>query len=259
MPQRKVLQEKESQQSVDLTKNDSEEGTSKEILKVLKSFRNEFRSEILELKKENKKFNEKIIEIDNKIKNVCDNHNVLDNKIDNLNHQINFLQQRDFKNDLLITGLPIITGESLIDTVIQYLNKLHKNFNNTNIEFAYRFKSPVSHQQHQNTCLPVVVRFSNYSVKKEVLSKQKELGPVDQQIEGGSTSNSTIRKTYSQQRLTPCNYQLLQKARDFKQKSDFKFAWVSDSFNIFIQKDESSEAIKIVSLKQLEDFQRTTT
>lgn len=199
----------------------------------MKSFRNEFRSEILELKNENKKFNEQLIEINNKIKNVSENHNVLEKNVDNLNHQIKYLQQRDWKNNLLITGLHIIAGESLIDTVLQYLNKLHKNLNNTNIEFVYRLKSPVLPKQNHNTCLPVVVRFSTYAIKKNVLLKQKELGPVIQQPECGSSSKSTIRKMYCQQRLTPSNYQLLQKARDFKKESNYKFAWVSESYNIY--------------------------
>lgn len=43
--------DKVSNQTVDLTKSESEEkGISNEILKILKSFRSEFRTEILELK-----------------------------------------------------------------------------------------------------------------------------------------------------------------------------------------------------------------
>lgn len=250
MPQTKVPQTKVPQESVDLTKTDSEErGVSQEILTILKSFRSEFRSEILELKNDSKKYNKKLVEIDDKIKIVCDNHNVLDKKMDGLNFQVNYLQQKEFKNDLLITGLPSATDEPLIDTVLKYLKKLDKNTNNQNIEYVYRFKS-----HKQNNSVPVVVRFTTYTIKKQLLMKQKELGPVINQNEDGNSSNAVVRKIYCQQRLTSSNFQLLQKARDIKKKIGFKFVWVSDSFNIFIQKEEKGEAIKIVSLKQLDDF-----
>lgn len=85
--------------------------------------------------------------------------------------------------------------------------------------------------------------------------KQKELGPVIQQSEDGN--GATIQKIYCQQRLTPSNYQLLQKARIFKKEFGFKFVWVSYSHNIFMQKEEKGEAVKIVSLKQLEDMKLT--
>lgn len=85
------------------------------------------------------------------------------------------------------------------------------------------------------------------------------MGPVIQQNEDGNNSSDTIRKIYCPKRLTTSNYQLLQKAGDFNKEFGFKFAWVSDSFNIFIQKEEKSEVIKIVSLKQLEDLKPNTT
>lgn len=120
----------------------------------------------LELKNENKKFNKKLLEVDEKIKNVCENHSALDSKVDVLNHKINYLQQKELNNDLLITGLLSTSGEHLVDTVLKYFKKLDKSITNTNIEYVYRFKSPVLGKTNHNNCPPVVVRFSTYSVKK---------------------------------------------------------------------------------------------
>lgn len=246
--------------TVDLT---SETAISKEILKVLKSFRTELRGEIqefrTELRGEVQEFkiqNEKIIKktaaLEKNIKIVDEKYKHLSEEVEALQSKVNYLQQKEFINDLLITGLPVNKTKPLIDTVTEYIKILDKDFVGHQIDFVYRFNR--SHQPNTNTIAPVIVRFKENIVKRKILQLQKGVGPVLQNQIICDGSSSSTAKVISQQRLTPSNYKLLQRARQFKQEFGYKFVWITDSYNIFLQKEEKSDSIKITSLSQLQQL-----
>lgn len=239
-----------SDKLVDLTAEDHT--VSQEILKTLKSFRSEFKSEIQELKNQNAKFLKKTTELDAKITAVDKKYIKLHQEVDALHSKVNYLEQKELVKDILITGLPELVGKQTKDSVIQHLKILDNQFNSSCIDFVYRFNSA----SHTNTkqISPVVVRFNNYEIKKELLHKQKNFGPVLQsQLSGDKTHT---KKIIIQQRLTHTNYQLLKSTRDLKFKAGYKFCWVSESCAIFLQKDEKSRAEKIVSTEQLHLLQQ---
>lgn len=237
--------------TVDLTKSTEEIGISNEILKTLNSFRNEFKNEISDLKKLNIRFNKKTKELEDKIITVDVNQKKTDDEVTILKSRVDSFQQKELKNDILITGLPLLVGQQLKETVLVYIKVLDSGVNEEHIDFVFRFKSPSSiTNTNTSNISPVVVRFQNYCTKKSLLDKQKTTGPVMQsQL---TNDNTNTKKIILQQRLTPMNFQLLQKAREHKIKTGYKFVWVSESFSIFMQKDEKSKSIKIESISQLE-------
>lgn len=229
-------------------------GISQEILRTLNTFRNEFKNEISDLKKLNNRFNKKAKELEDKITTVDLNQKKTDEEVNILKSRVDIFQQKELKNDILITGLPVITGQQLNETVLVYLKVLDSGINETHVDFVFRFNSPLSSSTNTNesNISPVVVRFQNYCTKKSLIDKQKTTGPVMQsQL---TNDNNNTRKIILQQRLTPMNFQLLQKAREHKIKAGYKFVWVSESLSIFMQKDEKSKSIKIVSASQLEQL-----
>lgn len=239
-----------SDKLVDLTEQE-DPVISQEILKTLRSFRNEFKTEIQDLKNQNSKFLKKTVELDAKITAVDKKQTKLHQEFDILHSKVNFLEQKELVKDLLITGLPDLAGKSTKETVVHYIQFLDKQFDLSKIEFVFRFKT------NTNTKIisPIVVRFNSYDLKKELLNKQKIAGPVLQSQISGDQSHT--KKIIIQQRLTQTNYQLLKSTRDLKFKAGYKFCWVAESCSIFLQKDEKSRAIKIVSLQDLHRLQQS--
>lgn len=245
-----------SNKLVDLTKEEAgDPDVTKEILKTLRSFRNEFKSEIQELKNQNSKFIKKINELDAKIVAVDKKQVKLHQEVEILHSKVNCLEQKELLKDILITGLPELAGKQTKDSVVQYLQILDKQFDSTSIEFVYRFKSATHPETNTKIILPIVVRFNNYDTKKGLLNKQKVAGPVLQNQFNGNKTNT--KKIIIQQRLTHINYQLLINTRDLKHKAGYKFCWVSESCCIFLQKDEKSRAVKIGSLQELHRVQES--
>lgn len=253
--------------TVDLT---SEGSISNEILKVLnlfrtefigeiQEFRREFRGEVQELKDQNEKIIKKTAMLEKNIKTVDEKYKNLPQEVETLEAKVNYLQQKELVNDLVITGLPVNKSRPLIETVSEYIQKIDKDFDSHQVDFVYRFnRINQSSSTNTNTILPVVVRFSNNSTKRKLLHLQKGVGPVLQnQLIRDDNTISTTAKIILQQRLTPSNYKLLQKARQAKKDLGYKFVWITDSYNIFLQKDEKAESIKIISLNQIQQLNPT--
>lgn len=180
-------------------------------------------------------------------------------EVDALKSKVNHFQQKELINDILITGLPVNKEKSLLETVIQYIKIFDKELGSTQIEFAYRFKRNQSSSTNTNTLAPVIVRFTDFSTKHKLLQLQKRVGPILQnQVVGGDATSTNTAKVFSQQRLTPSNFELLQKARQTKQDLGYKFVWITESYNIFLQKDEKTGSIKVTSLNQLQQLHPTT-
>lgn len=255
-------------ETVDLT-HTKEEGTSQEILKVLKSFRTEFRGEIQEFRNEMrgevqalKVQNDKIIKktslLEKNIKEVDEKYQHLPEEVEVLKSKVSHFEQKELVNDILITGLPVNQAKPLLETVVNYLNILDTELISTQIEFVYRFKRNNQTSSSNNiTSSPVIVRFTSYKSKQNLLQQQKRVGPVLQNQVGGDVPTSNTGKIIIQQRLTPSNFKLLQKARQVKLDLGFKFVWISDSYNIYLQKDENTEKIRVTSLNQLNQLSPT--
>lgn len=188
----------------------------------------------------------KIVEVDKK-------HTKLHKEVDVLYSKVNYFEQKELFKDILITGLPELIGKETKESVVQYLKILDKQFDSTSIDFVYRLKSATYSDTNTKIILPIVVRLNNYDIKKNLLHKQKVAGPVLQSQFSGEKTQT--KKIIIQQRLTPTNYQILKSTRDLKYKAGYKFCWVSESCSIFLQKDEKSRAIKIVSTQILHRLQ----
>lgn len=253
--------------TIDLTKS-CDGDISREILKVLQSvrielrediqeFRRDMKDEVHKLKIQNEEIIRKTHQLEEKIEIVDKKYATLPQEIEILNSIINNFKQKELINDILITGLPINQDKSLMDTVMQYLNIFNKQLDSTHIEFAYRFKqNNESRSFTNNILLPVVVRFKNYDIKRKLLKNQKELGAIHQnQILCEKIQSSNSRKVIIHQRLTPLNYQLLQRSRNIKKDFGYKFVWITESYNIFILKEEKGVPIKVTSMTQLENIQ----
>lgn len=177
----------------------------------------------------------------------------LHQEVDIIHSKVNYFEQKELMKDILITGLPEIIGEQTKDSVEKYLKILDNQFNSTCIDFVYRFKSATQSNTNTKIILPIVVRFNTHVTKKGLFNKQKVAGPVLQsQL---SVDKTNTRKIIIKQRLTQTNYQLLKSTRDLKNKSGYKFCWVSELGSVYLQKDDKSRATKIVSIQELHRLQ----
>lgn len=136
--------------------------------------------EVQALKVQNDKIIKKTSLLEKNIKEVDEKYQHLPEEVDVLKSKVSHFEQKELVKDILITGLPVNQAKPLLETVVQYINILDKEVIPTQIEFVYRFKrnNQSNSTSSTNTLSPVIVRFTDYKIKQNLLQQQKRVGPV---------------------------------------------------------------------------------
>lgn len=174
------------------------------------------------------------------------NQQTIIEELADMNLEIIKLKQDAVNSDVIITGIPEVKDEKLLDVVNKVLQEYKMVLRDTDINSIYRMKSKSDALNFSPICIEL------YSRKfKGVLNKQqKVLGPVLLNLIDKSLPKTDLRKIYFKDRLTKYNMELLKETRKFKADNNYKYVWFQNS-DILLRKAEKSPCIKICSSADL--------
>lgn len=191
--------------------------------------------DFIEIKKDLYSEKEKIIEVQADIKTV--------------NKEINSLKQKNLSSDIIVTGVPEINNEILLQSINNILIKHDITLKESDVKKMYRLKN-----KNCVSISPILIEFKNDSFKTMILQKQRKNGPVLLNEVDKNILHTDLRKVYFKDRLTKENLVLLRECRFFGRHHGFKYVWVQDSGTILIKKYDNSRPVEICSLQDLDQL-----
>lgn len=149
------------------------------------------------------------------------------------------MEQKDKANNLIVVGVPKQREQNISDSVGKIFKSLQVPMNESDIKECYRLNKKEDG--------PILVRFSNYPVKKEVLVKIR-------QRKGTSVRECGLegedRKIYLNEDLTTQKRLLFKTAREKKSENGYKAVYCLNG-RIFVRKNDTDPPVRIVSLNDL--------
>ena len=193
-------------------------------------------------------------EIDTFKKQLIDNTNTttaiqksvqdLYSQCDNLSNSVNAIQQQMLQNNLLIANVPSISSENLQVTIVNICQKLGVQIQPTDITYTGRIST-----KNKLNIQPITVQLKSHQTKLDILKAAKNI--VVSCTDIGIEADFRI---YIHNQLTSSNQLLLTKARNFRRKHNYEFAWFSRGF-IFIRKTKESQVIRVPSVSFLQELE----
>lgn len=157
-------------------------------------------------------------------------------RIERLERRLDFMQQREKENNLVIHGIPRVAAEKL-PLVFRKLSKIILGVEGP--EFDYISAMKVKPGAKDN---PIVVRLARMRDKISLIKKKKEKGDVFIEQLGFDVSKMENRKIILAPQLISSVYNLLKEAKKMKALG-YQFIW-SRNTSVFIQKSPDSAKIK---------------
>lgn len=227
---------------------------------------NKMSEELHHAKNEIMKLKEKDDEIDNP--SVNENHNTntkiipnsvnLQSSITNINENlfavksdVNCLKQKNMFNDVIITGLPELENENLLEKVNEILDQYGTKIKDDEVKQIYRLKP---NKTDLNT--PVLIELKDENMKCFILEKQRKMGPVLLQSVYKNLPSTDFRKIFFKHRLTKENLILLREARRFGKEHNYQYVWTSNNLKVLMKKEATSQIIEITSLNDIQKLKR---
>lgn len=226
--------------------------------------------EIVNKKMEDLQLLSKNVKIHDKRLNTLEKDNKeMKSLIKNLTLQVDNGEQRANINKLVLSGVPFLPDENLIDITKCAMAKLNVPIDDNDVRDIYRMFKPKqssintnipnselagSSQQNNNppetvtkakgstiSLNPIIITFSSIKKRNEILKSFR--------INRDIYINNSV-KIYIQEFLIPNRQRLLRKAKIFGRTNGFKYVWTRDG-NIFIRK---SDGEKPISINNFTDF-----
>lgn len=186
----------------------------------------------------NKKI-EELIEENKKLKEVNKTNMkttaVLETKVDQLDAELSIIKQRDFKNDLFVSGIPKGESINLNELIIKTIALL-----NIDEEITEQHFSSVYKIGSDDKTISAIVSLKDEAIKLKILKAAK---------------SGRAKNIFFNQRLTYYNSQLLKSSTKFRKENNYKYLWVSDG-KILIKKDDDSKTINIKTQTFLRNISR---
>lgn len=170
-------------------------------------------------------------------------------RITRLEKQLDFMQQKDKENNLIIHGVPRVAPEN-VAVVFRKLTKLLLGVDKLDVQFISAMKVKAG-----GSDVPIVVRLTHVRDKILLLKKKKEKGDIFLEQLGFDVSKMENRKVFFSTQLIQPVYNLLKEAKKMKQLG-FEFIW-SRNTSVFIQQNAAAKKIKFDSIDELEQFKLT--
>lgn len=185
---------------------------------------------IEELTEENKK----LAEINQKtIKTTA----VFETKLDQLEAELSAVKQKDYKNDLFVTGIPkeanLNTYQLFLKTIA--LLSLDREITMEQISSVYKIGS-------DDKTISIIVSLNDEDVKLKILKAAK---------------SKRLNNIFINQRLSFYNSLLLKSINKFKKENHFKYLWIASDGKILLKKDDGSRTIHIKTQTLLKKLSQT--
>lgn len=160
---------------------------------------------------------------------------VLETKVDQLDAELSIIKQRDFKNDLFVSGIPKEENINLSDLIVKTIALLNMDENISSEHFSSVYKVGPD-----DKTISAIVSLKDEAVKLRILKAAK---------------SGRAKNIFFNQRLTYYTSQLLKSSTKFRKEHNFKYLWVSDG-KILLKKDDDSKTIHIKTQTYLKNFSR---
>lgn len=185
---------------------------------------------IEELTEENKK----LAEINQKtIKTSA----VFETKLDQLEAELSAVKQKDYTNDLFVTGIPkeanLNTYQLFLKTIA--LLSLDREITMEQISSVYKIGS-------DDKTISIIVSLNDEDIKLKILKAAK---------------SKRLNNIFINQRLSFYNSLLLKSTNKFKKENHFKYLWIASDGKILLKKDDSSRTIHIKTQTLLKKLSQT--
>ena len=145
------------------------------------------------------------------------------------------ITNRDF--ELIITGIPNIPNESLLQTLSSIANAINVAYSNSDVASAVRIRSALDRPK------PIVVRFTSVFVRDSWLTQKRIKREM---LASDITTSWPSNPVYINERSTKEERRLLKEAKDLSKQYGFRFVWMRRG-NIFIKQDENARAVRYTS------------
>ena len=147
------------------------------------------------------------------------------------------IMNRDF--ELIITGIPNIPNENLLQTISSVANAINVTHSNTDVASAIRIRSTMDGFK------PIILRFTSV-FKRDSWLTQKRL--KRELVASDIMTSWPSNHVYINERSTKEERRLLKEAKDLSKQYGFRFVWMKRG-NIFIKQDENARAVRFTSAR----------
>ena len=165
-------------------------------------------------------------------------------------------EQYSRRECLEIRGIPTALGEDT-DKIIKSVGSiLDVDIDDSDSSVSHRIGIPSSTRPETSATVTsraaIIVKFTNRNIRDKLYKSRSKLKNFTTGDIGLGRHNDG--KIFIQESLTPSRRQQFKKALEIRKELRFKFIWTYYG-SIFLRKDESSQAVRITSLKELEKLQ----
>lgn len=183
----------------------------------------------------------KTIDLQSAITNISD-------EVITVKTELNSLKQYNMDNDIVITGIPEVLKENLLELLNKMLVTYDVKLNKDDVKQIYRLKS-----KNCGVNSPVLLELKDKNMKLKILEKQRTIGPIMLQAVLEGLPSDDLRKIYFKHRLTRENLVLLKEARSFGRSFNYQYVWTNGSTSkVLMKKYCDSRVIEISSMKDIE-------
>ena len=168
-------------------------------------------------------------------------------------------EQYSRRECLEIRGIPTAIGEDTDEIIKSVGSILDVDIDDSDISVSHRIGIPSSTRPETSATVTsraataaIIVKFTNRNIRDKLYKSRSKLKNFTTGDIGLGRHNDG--KIFIQESLTPSRRQLFKKALEIRKELRFKFIWTY-YVSIFLRKDESSQAVRITSLKELEKLQ----
>lgn len=158
------------------------------------------------------------------VQKLAEVNKTLINKITEITNDVNTLNQRQIKKNLIIRGIPYKKDENLNEIFARLSKLLQVNITNSNFQIK-RFTYKTNY---------ILVKLDDYNVKKMLLNNRKSTNILTSQM--GFKERNFIM-LFNQ--LTKHNLEILAEAKKLKYTCNFKFVWYQNNKILTRQAEES--------------------
>lgn len=160
--------------------------------------------------------------------------------------KINHLEKQLLETSVSIQNVPHNKDEVLTDLVYKIAQKLDVKITSSSVSNIFR-----KNQKKNGLPGEVIVKFNSKFVHDAMINqaKKKRLNLLDIGFQGDKTV------LYINQVLSSVDKELFYEARKFQKSFGWKFVWEKFG-NVFVRKQEGSQAIRVSSIDQLHELSK---
>lgn len=187
---------------------------------------------------------------ENKVESINKKVAELTSTIEELSEQLQTKEQHGRMNNLEISGIPVLKGENLMNTLNNITAKIGFSLLPHDIDYIHRVRRFAPKSNHNgadsdlqsSTSIPnIIVRFTQRSRKNEMLAAvhaRRGLTTADAGLNGPS------KPIFINDHLTPQNKLLYKQARLLAKEKSYKYIWLSEC-KILLRKNDTAKVILV--------------